>query len=179
MSEPFVGEIKLFAGNFAPARWALCQGQLLSISSNTALFSLLGTTYGGDGRTTFALPNLQGQVVVQQGQGPGLSAYYPGESVGTANVTLLQSEMPMHNHNLVASTASGTQTASSGQMLSSATIGGRPPTSSNFYSGGTPLQTMVLNEIAPAGNSQPHNNMMPYLALNYIIALVGVFPPRS
>lgn len=178
MSEPFIGEIKLFAGNFAPRGWAFCNGQLINISQSTALFSLLGNYYGGDGRSTFALPNLQGRLPVQQGQGAGLSQWTLGQQTGSADVTLLQSEMPSHSHDLVASTVAGTQNGSSGQMMSAGTLGGRPPTNANFYSVNSPAQPMVLNELGFNGGDQPHNNMMPYLALNYIIALAGVFPPR-
>lgn len=178
MSDPFVAEIKIFAGNFAPKGWALCNGQLLSISQNTALFSLLGTTYGGDGRSTFALPNLQGQAPVQQGQGAGLSYYQLGQVSGTPTETLLANEMPAHNHNFLASTVTGTVATSSGQMLSAATTGGRAPTSANIYSTNAPAQQMLPTALGFTGGNQPHNNMMPYQVLNFIIALRGVFPPR-
>ena len=163
-SDNFVGEISLTAFNFAPKGWAFCNGQLMSISQNTALFSLLGTYYGGDGRSTFALPNLQGQAVVGQGQGPGLSDHFIGETGGEESVTLLTSEMPSHTHT---TQAAGDQT--------SVRPAGLAPAPGGYY--GTPnAATMFTN---PTGGSMPHNNMQPYLVLNYIIALQGIFPPRG
>lgn len=177
--DPFVGEIMVFAGNFAPKGWALCNGQLMAISQNTALYSLLGTSYGGDGRSTFALPNLQGLVPVQQGQGAGLTQYFLGEIAGSANTTLLQSEMPTHTHAIQASTRTGTRATASGQMLSAASAGGRPPTAVKLYSAAAPAQPLLLQAVGTSGGTQPHNNMMPFVAFTYCIALQGVFPQRS
>lgn len=171
MSTPFVAEIRMFGFNFAPTGWAQCNGQLLPISQNTALFSLLGTFYGGDGKSTFALPNLQGSVPMFWGQGQGLSDYVIGEQAGTPFVTLLQSEMPAHIHNFVASEESGNE---------------NNPGNNYFGDGETiyapdnnPVAPMALQTLSIAGSSLPHNNMMPYLVINFCIALQGVFPPRS
>lgn len=179
-ASPFVGQINMFAGNFAPRGWAFCNGQLLAISSNTALFSLLGTTYGGDGKATFALPNLQGSAPLFQGQGPGLSQYYQGESGGEQYVTLLESEMPAHTHSVNCSTNRGDQGTPAGGVWASGTRG-RPPA----YIGATDAQnhSTVNAQMSPyalsvAGGSQPHNNMQPFLVVTFIIALQGIFPPR-
>jgi microcystin-dependent protein len=176
MSDQFVAEIRIFAGNFAPTGWAFCNGQLMPISQNTALFSLLGTQYGGDGKSTFALPNLQGAAPVHQGQGPGLSQYFVGETGGTDTVTLLSAEMPTHSHPAEAvSGADGNQVSPVNHVWSKARYGrlGAP-----MYSA-TPSQTMSAGAIGAVGGSLPHNNLMPYLTLNFIIALQGIFPPRS
>jgi len=175
MSNPFVAEIRIFAGNFAPTGWATCDGQLLPISQNTALFSLLGTTYGGDGKSTFALPNLQGSAPMQQGQGPGLSLRDLGEIGGEQNVTLLQTEMPAHSHTAVASAGTGQPDPTGNAWASGAKGFG------NIYSPSVPANNAQMNPLATsiAGGGQPHNNMMPYLCLTFIIALQGVFPPRS
>jgi len=175
MSNPFVAEIRIFAGNFAPTGWATCDGQLLPISQNTALFSLLGTTYGGDGKSTFALPNLQGSAPMQQGQGPGLSLRDLGEIGGEQNVTLLQTEMPAHSHTAVAAAGTGQPDPTGNAWASGAKGFG------NIYSPSVPANNAQMNPLATsiAGGSQPHNNMMPYLCLTFIIALQGVFPPRT
>ena len=176
MSDQFVAEVRIFAGNFAPLGWAFCDGQILPISQNTALFSLLGTQYGGNGQTTFALPNLQGSAPLQAGQGPGLSSFVTGESGGAASITLLQSEMPAHSHAAQAlSGANGDQTSPAGNVWAKAQYGrqGAP-----MYSA-TGAQPMSPSAISVSGGSQPHNNLMPYLTLNFIIALQGIFPPRS
>jgi microcystin-dependent protein len=181
MSNPFVAEIRIFAGNFAPTGWAQCNGQLMPISQNTALFSLLGTTYGGDGRSTFALPNLQGSSPMQQGQGPGLSLRDLGETGGEQNVTLLQTEMPSHAHTFQASSAvadSGSPTnnvlAKSRWFLSAANRGAVA-----IYN--TPQSQVQLGPFSTSisGGNLPHNNLMPFLGLTFIIALQGVFPARS
>ena len=181
MSNPFVAEIRIFAGNFAPTGWALCNGQLLPITQNTALFSLLGTTYGGDGRSTFALPNFQGSAPMQQGQGPGLSFRALGESGGAQTVTLLQTELPSHSHFLQGFSGFGSGTdptnavlAKSRWFLSNANRGAVA-----IYN--TPQQVAPIGPSATtiAGGSQPHNNLMPYLGLTFIIALQGIFPPRG
>jgi microcystin-dependent protein len=171
--DPFVAEVRIFAGNFPPTGWALCNGQILPIAQNTALFSLLGTTYGGDGRSNFALPDLQGSVPIGTGSGPGLSVRYLGDTGGTPAVTLLNSEMPMHSH----SVASGA-TASTGTPSASVILG--QGTAPNAYGpAGSSVTQMNANMIAPAGGGQTHNNMQPFVTLTYIIAMQGVFPPRS
>jgi microcystin-dependent protein len=182
MSEPFVAEITMFAFNFAPKGWAFCHGQLLPISQNTALFSLLGTMYGGDGKSTFGLPNLQDSAANSFGQGPGLSLYDQGEQGGEPYVTLLQSEMPAHNHSFSASTSMGTTTTSAGNELGVGQGGTKQNTyKANIYSTHPNLATTGLlpSSLSIAGGSQPHNNMQPYLTVNFCIALQGVFPPRS
>ena len=175
MSNQFVAEIRIFAGNFAPTGWALCNGQLMPISQNTALFSLLGTTYGGDGKSTFALPNLQGSAPLQQGQGPGLSLRDLGEIAGEQNVTLLQTEMPAHSHTAVAASGTGQPDPTNNAWASGAKGFG------NIYSPSVNASNVQMNPLALSitGSSLPHNNMMPYLGLTFIIALQGIFPPRS
>ena len=167
MSEPFIGSIILFAGNFAPRGWAFCNGQLLPIAQNTALFSILGTTYGGNGQTTFALPDLRGRVPLHPGTGPGLSQYTLGQSAGAETITLTSSEMPAHTH---------VQPASNGDQTTN-----RPnaavPARGGVYAGTT--DGSALDPTSPAGGSQPHSNLQPYLAVNYIIALEGIFPSRN
>ena len=174
MSDPFVAEIRIFGGNFAPKGWAMCNGQLMPISQNTALFSLLGTFYGGDGKSTFALPNLQGSVPVSQGQGPGLSQYFLGEATGSQTVTLLDSEMPGHAHSLMADPLLTNAKQTSPQNNVPGNLSGK----NDYSSTTTPNTTMSPFMASIAGGSQPHNNMMPYLTLNFIIALQGVFPQR-
>lgn len=170
--DPFIGEIQAFAFNFAPRGWAVCDGSLLSIQQNTALFSLLGTTYGGDGRTTFALPNLQNRVAVSQGQGNGLPFYNMGEQTGVNAVTLLAQELPLHSHGMqigAASSANATPGPSAqSNVLIDPTFNGWAPAPGNT--------TLAPNAIAVAGGSQPHNNMQPTLAMLYCIAIEGTFP---
>ncbi|MFL6335783.1 MAG: phage tail protein [Pyrinomonadaceae bacterium] len=170
MADPFVAEIRMFGFNFAPTGWAFCDGQLLPLSQNTALFSLLGTTYGGDGKSTFALPDLQGSVPVQPGQGQGLSLYDLGQQSGTESVTLLQSEMPIHTHTFSASEEVVNEISAANNFF------GAGETRYTAPANMTPLAPQAL---AIAGGSLPHNNMMPYLAVNFCIALQGVFPPRQ
>lgn len=172
MSNPYVGEIRLFAGNFAPNGWALCQGQLVAISENETLFQLIGTTYGGDGQTTFALPDLRGRVPMHQGAGPGLSPRSIGEMAGSETVTLTALQMPQHSHALVASSAAASSGAgpNGGQLAIS---------SVNLYGSGTPGTPMAAAAIAPVGSGQPHDNMAPFLGLNYIISVFGIFPQQS
>lgn len=180
MNEPYIGSIVLFAGNFAPRGWALCQGQLLSIAQNTALFSILGTTYGGNGQTTFALPNLQGQVPIQQGRALSGTTYELGEVGGTENVTLLTSQMPAHTHMEVCnSTADTANSADPSGCIFANTTDSRGGTAPNIYTNSPANATMAPTSLSVAGGSQPHNNMQPYLAMNYIIALVGLFPSRN
>lgn len=173
MAEPFVAEIRIYPFNFAPRGWAFCDGQLLPIPQNTALFSLLGTTYGGDGRNNFALPDLQGRAPMAPGQGPGLSLYDLGEQSGTETVSLLVSEMPAHTH-----VVSGTTDTAVTNEPSNAYLARPLGRGSNLYSpvtaGAVPMQPTAV-----MGSGLPHNNMQPYLTLNFCIALQGVFPPRS
>ncbi|HZH66819.1 MAG TPA: tail fiber protein [Flavisolibacter sp.] len=167
--DPFVAEIRMMPFNFAPRGWAFCNGQLLPISQNTALFSLLGTTYGGNGQSTFALPDLQGRVPMQPGQGPGLSLHDLGEMSGTEQVTLLESEIPAHNHTLSGTTLPATSNNPAGNL----------PARANLYSNSiSNLVQMSYQALVPAGGSLPHNNMMPYLTVNFCIAMQGVFPSR-
>ncbi len=173
--DPFVAEIRIFPFNFAPKGWAFCDGQLLPISQNTALFSLLGTTYGGDGKSTFALPNMQGCAPMHPGQGPGLSQHYLGEQGGSETVTLISSEIPAHTHQLSGSVEDGTQGSLTNGVTLATSVGGQlyqtNPSSNNV--------SMAPSSLAPAGGSQPHNNMQPYLTANFCIAMQGVFPPRT
>jgi microcystin-dependent protein len=174
MADPFVAEIRIFPFNFNPRGWAWCDGQLLPISQNTALFSLLGTTYGGDGKSNFALPDLQGRAPMHPGQGPGLSLHDLGETGGSETVTLLESEMPSHPHAMMAAGAPGNSKTPAGNVLARATGG-------NVYlpPAGAPLVAMSDQSLAPAGGDQPHNNLQPYLTFYFNIALQGVFPPRG
>jgi microcystin-dependent protein len=177
MSSPFVAEIRIFAGNFAPRGWAFCNGQVMPISQNTALFSLLGTTYGGDGKSTFALPNLQGMAPLQQGQGPGLSLRDLGETGGEQMVTLTDATMPSHRHTVNALDGNGDQSNPANTIWGKAATGRQGV---NIYTQNL-SNNVGLNPLAfaAAGGSQPHNNMPPYLALSFIIALQGIYPPRS
>ncbi|MBI1765939.1 MAG: phage tail protein [Acidobacteria bacterium] len=173
--DPFVAEIRIFPFNFAPKGWAFCDGQILPLSQNTALFSLLGTTYGGDGKSNFALPNMQGNVPIHAGQGPGLSLYDLGQTGGSETVTLLQSEIPTHNHIVRAYTgdAADSRIPNSNESL------GTPSPGLLYDTTTTQLATMAPQAFTPAGGDQPHNNMQPYLTLNFCIALQGVYPPRT
>lgn len=173
MADPFIGEIKLVPYNFAPRNWAFCQGQILSIAQNTALFSLLGTTYGGNGQTTFALPNLQGRVPISEGQGPGLSSYDQGQTGGEDRITLTINQLPAHNHGIRVSSSAATSVdpLATYPAVATGSVG-------NAY-GSSESGTMHPNELQSVGGNQPHSNMQPYLVLNYIIALQGVFPPRN
>jgi len=172
MSEPFVGEIRTFAGGFAPTGWALCNGQLISISSNTALFSLLGTTYGGNGTSNFALPDLRGRAPMHAGNGAGLTPRLLGENGGTETVTLTPAQAPSHTHTLRASSANGNSADPKDHVPSN---GGSTTTP---YASGTADTPMSAGAIAPAGGEQPHNNLMPYLTVTFIIATQGVYPSR-
>jgi len=174
MADPFVAEIRIFPFNFAPKGWAWCNGQLLPISQNTALFSLLGTTYGGDGKSTFALPDLQGRAAMHPGQGPGLSLHDLGEQGGSETVSLLQTEIPVHTHAMTASNQPGEDAAPAGEALARSVGAQLYQSTTN-----TNLQPMASETLAPAGGDQPHNNMQPYLTFAFNIALQGVFPPRS
>ena len=173
MSDPFVAEIRIFPFNFAPKGWAFCDGQLLPISQNTALFSLLGTTYGGDGKSTFALPDLEGSAPMQPGQGQGLSLRDLGQIGGAESVTLLVSEMPVHTHNVATAATLANVNAPTPEVVLGRSNGGNAYLAS---AGG--IVQMAPQELSPAGGSLPHNNMQPYLTLSFCIALQGVFPPR-
>lgn len=180
MSSPFLAEVTMFGFNFPPKGWAFCNGQLMSISQNTALFSLIGTYYGGDAKSTFALPNIQGMAVLGQGQSPGTSQYSVGETTGTEYETLLTSEIPAHNHSFTATSTAGTTLTSSGNQLAQAFSGGKQASyTGNYLNANAANVTMSPAATNVTGGSQPHNNMQPYLTLNFCIALQGVYPPRS
>jgi microcystin-dependent protein len=174
MATPFVGEIRIFAGNFAPRGYAFCNGQLLPISQNQALFSLIGTFYGGDGKATFALPDLRGRVPIHMGQGPGLSPYVQGQLGGAENVTLLSTQIPAHSHPVNAIAAGGNSASPSGSLPAIESTG----TSLDYSSGGANA-TMSSAMIGGNSGGQPHSNIQPYLTVNFIIALQGVFPSRN
>ncbi|MBO9715032.1 tail fiber protein [Sphingomonas sp.] len=177
MTGYYLGEIRPFAGNFAPRNWATCSGQLLSIAQNNALFALLGTTYGGDGITTFGLPDLRGRVALSQGQGPGLTNRVLGEKSGTETVTLITQQIPQHNHAILATTAGGTAANPSGLMP------GTPDQNGIFYLNSnvaSPADApLPADTITNTGGNQPHDNIMPILAITYIIALQGIFPSQN
>ena len=173
MADPFIGEIRMFGGNFAPLGWAFCNGQLLAISQYDALFALIGTTYGGDGQTTFALPNLQGRIPIHMGTGGGLSPRTIGESSGTETVTLTVDQLPMHDHQFV-----GTTSAASVASPASALVA--TPTSVDLYRpAAIPAANMAPGAIGTAGNSQPHDNIQPFQCITFIIALEGIFPTQN
>jgi microcystin-dependent protein len=172
MGTPYIGEIRMFGGNFAPAGWAFCDGQELAISENDALFSLIGTTYGGDGQSTFALPDLRGRAPVHQGTGPGLSAYTLGEQAGVESVTLTTQQIPAHTHGWQASTAAGTSNSPVNNVV------GSPPVVKP-YRVGAPSDPMSPKVIQPAGGQQPHDNIQPYLTVSFIISLFGVYPTQG
>lgn len=174
MSEPFIGEIKMFAGNFAIRGWALCDGQLLTVSQNEALFSLLGTTYGGDGRTTFGLPDMRGRIPIHAGNGPGLTPRSIGAKFGTEHETVTANQLPNHTHTLQANTQAGAQGDAAGGTPSQSTVG-------VYLQSPNPASIRPLKDasIAQVGGGQQHDNMMPYLCINFIIALTGIFPSRN
>lgn len=172
MADPFVAEIRIFPFNFAPKGWAWCDGQLLPLSQNTALFSLLGTTYGGNGKSNFALPDLQGRAAMHPGQGPGLSLHDLGETGGSETVSLLESEIPAHSHAFMANNGPANSRAVAGNSLARV-VGGLA------YAAPGALVMMSDQALAPAGGDQPHNNLQPYLTFYFCIALQGVFPPRG
>lgn len=173
MSEPFIAEVRIFAGNFAPRGWAFCNGQLLPISQNTALFSLIGTTYGGDGRTTTALPNLQGRAVMHPGNGPGLTSRRLGETGGVETVTITEAQMASHNHSVQATNSTANSTSPANALF------GRSSEGESLYQ--NPVSSALVDGplTENRGGGQAHNNMQPHLVVNYIIALVGIYPSRE
>lgn len=170
MADPFVAEIRIFPFNFAPKGWAWCDGQLMPLSQNTALFSLLGTTYGGNGKSNFALPDLQGRSPMHPGQGPGLSLHDLGETGGSETVTLLESEIPSHSHTFRGTAADDDSTLPNGNYYGQLSV---------VYNTANNLTQMNASMISPAGGDAPHNNLQPYLTFYFCIALQGVFPPRT
>lgn len=172
MSEPYVGEIKIFGGNFAPRGWAFCDGQLLAVSENDALFSLLGTIYGGDGRTTFGLPDLRGRVPIHVGTGPGLPNYRLGAKGGTENVTLIENQLPSHTHAPACNSSVGTSDNPASNVWAA-------QSSLMQYAGPPAATPMKTDIISFTGGSQPHNNIGPYLTANFIISLFGIYPSRQ
>lgn len=179
MSSFYLGQITMFGFGFAPKGWALCNGQTMSISQNAALFALLGTSYGGNGQTTFQLPNLQAAVPISEGQGAGLSSYVLGQNGGTPNVTLLQNQLPSHGHTFNASKTNAVSATLSGNIPATTTVGSPP----GFYANqGTPpliFVNLAAGACGTAGGSQPHSNLMPSLTINFCIALTGIFPSRN
>ncbi|HET9526149.1 MAG TPA: tail fiber protein [Pyrinomonadaceae bacterium] len=172
MPEPYVGEIRMFAGNFAPNGWMFCEGQTLPIAENEVLFQLIGTTYGGDGQETFNLPNLASRVPIHMGAGPDGTTYQLGEMAGTEQETLTVNQIPIHTHPLLASTAVGTSNTASGNVTSQSV-------SVKMYVAEQPTASMNPNAVSPAGGSQPHENCQPFLCINFIISLFGVFPSQT
>lgn len=172
MSQPYVGEIKMFAGNFAPRGYSFCDGQLLAVSQNDALFSLLGTIYGGDGRTTFGLPDMRGRLPVHAGAGPGLSPRRLGVKEGTETESITAAQTPVHRHDMVASTGAADIDYALGNVLADTGM-------QKSYNASTPDAALAVATSETSGGSQPHDNMMPFLCVNFIIALVGVYPSRT
>lgn len=173
MGEPYIGEIRMFAGNFPPVGWALTAGQLMPISQNDALYTLIGTTYGGDGQETFALPNIQGRFPIHSGQGPGISQNYMlGEMAGVESVTLTTQQIPVHNHAFLASNAIAQNPQPTSSVPAQTTVV-KP------YTGDAPDTQLSAQMIQPVGGSQPHENMQPYLAITFILSLYGVFPQQT
>ena len=179
MSNPFLAEIRMFSGNFAPKGWAQCNGQLIPISQNTALFSLLGTTYGGDGKSNFALPNLQGSAPMHPGQGPGLSLHDLGETGGEQTVTLLQTEMPVHSHSPSCLAANGDQNSPGNNTWANTVGASRQQAPPNYATQGPATVGLSGSALGFSGGNLPHNNMSPFLAVTFIIALQGVYPART
>ena len=176
MSEPFIAEVRIFAGNFAPRGWAFCDGQLLPVSQNTALFSLLGTVFGGDGRTTVGLPDMQGRAPMHTGRGPGLTSRRLGQKIGAETATLSVNQIPRHTHTLRSSNEDAEE---EGEKNPANGATARMQSNQAIYGPASSLQAMASESIASRGGGDAHNNMQPYLALNYIIALVGLYPSRS
>jgi microcystin-dependent protein len=172
MSSPYIGEIRMFGGNFPPSGWAFCDGQEIPIAENDALFTLIGTTYGGDGQSTFRLPDLQGRAPIHQGSGQGLGTYTIGEKAGVESVTLTTQQIPTHTHTWQASTGGGSSNTPANNVV------GSPPVA-KLYRLGTPSDPMSPKVIQPAGGQQPHENLQPYLTISFIISLFGVFPTQA
>lgn len=168
MAQPYVGEVRMFAGNFAPAGWAFCDGQLLPISENETLFNLIGTTFGGDGESTFAVPDLRGRIPIHNGTANYGTSFVLGESAGVETVTLTTAQIPAHTHPLLASTDIGTQSSPKNNLLSQS--------AAKLYRAGNPSQWLHPQSVSPVGGSQPHENFQPYLCVNFIISLFGIFP---
>ena len=173
MSEPFVGEIRMFAGNFAPRGWAFCDGQLLAVSQNDALFSLFGTIYGGDGRTTFGLPDMRGRIPIHAGSGPGLSPRSLGSKAGEENVTLITNQLPSHTHTMQASLDPGSETNPSGNLTASDLA------VDAYFSNPPSTAGLASDAITSVGGSRPHTNLQPFICVNFIVALVGIYPSRQ
>ena len=174
MVQPFIGEIRMFAGNFKPVGWEFCNGQLMPISENTALFQAIGTTYGGDGQETFALPDLRGRLPIHQGTGAGLTGHIAGDNGGVEEVTLTIQQIPIHTHPLLASSNPAQTNAPANQVLAQDNFVGADP-----YVEDTPTVNLAVQSIAPIGGSQPHTNFQPYLGINFIISLFGIFAPPA
>ncbi|MBV9240689.1 MAG: phage tail protein [Acidobacteria bacterium] len=172
MGSPYIGEIRMFGGNFAPNGWMLCQGQLLAISENDTLFNLIGTTYGGDGQSTFALPDLQSRVPIHSGTGPDGSSYTIGQAAGTEQETLSINQIPQHNHAVVASQNAATATKAAGNVTASTN-------QLKIYTEGSASKSFAPTTISPVGGSQPHENTQPFLCVNFIISLFGIFPSQT
>ncbi len=172
MPEPYIGEIRMFAGSFAPVGWMLCEGQTLPISENDALFTLIGTTYGGDGQETFNLPNLASRIPIHMGTGPDGTTYQIGEMAGTEQETLTTQQIPVHNHAMIATTATGSLSGPANNILSDSP-------NIKLYTAQVPGAAMNVQSVTPVGGSQPHENMQPVLAINFIISLFGVFPTQT
>jgi microcystin-dependent protein len=171
MGQPYIGEIRMVGFNFAPAGWAFCNGQLMAIAENDVLFNLIGTTYGGDGQQTFGLPNLQSRIPIHQGTGPGLSTYIIGGISGTENVTLVPNQIPQHNHSAIAKTEAGNQASPNNAIWAGS--------SQSIYGTGSGNVAMRVSAISSSGGNQPHDNMMPFLVINFIISLYGVYPSQN
>jgi len=178
MSDQYLGEIRIVPFNYAPKGWAFCDGRLIPLSQNTALYSLIGTTYGGNGTTNFELPNFNGNVPVCQGQGPGLTRRTMGEAAGTASVTLTSNEIPQHIHMMIGSMTDASETQPTG-ALPAIPQSSDPRNPGNLYDSSQPTTPMLANGVLPTGGNQPHNNMQPYLALTFIISLTGIYPARG
>jgi microcystin-dependent protein len=172
MSQPFVGEIRMFGGSFAPAGWAFCSGQIMPISENDTLFNLIGTTYGGDGQETFGLPDLQGRIPIHAGQGSGLSPYILGEKAGTENVTLTTQQLPNHSHTVLASADPASSTQAAGNITAATN-------QLKIYTENATSKVFAPNTLSVVGGSQPHENMMPFLVITFIISLFGIFPTQN
>ncbi len=172
MAQPFIGEIRIFAGNFAPTNWMFCEGQTLAISEYSTLFNLIGTTYGGNGQSTFSLPDLRGRVPVHQGTDPGMSTYVMGQQAGVEDVTLTSNQLPAHTHPATVSGASGSLPGPAGHLLAASDTAA-------LYTAAAPNVALGASSIAPSGGSQPHNNLQPFLCLSFIIALFGIYPSQS